>query len=268
MARGSHSALAEVRRQAILESLRDLGSVRNVDLAERFDVTQTTIRNDLEALEHRRAVVRVHGGAVAAGGIRNENRFEVARSENHPAKQAIGELCAGYVVSGSTVLLDVGTTTNEIAVALAARDTVRDVTVVTNSLSIVRTLEEAAHVNVIITGGTVRREQHSLVNPLAGLILDRIHADLAFLGCNGVHSTAGITNSNLAEVEVKQSMIRAAAKVMVAADSSKLGAISFATVCSVAMPVEIITDDAADPETINKLEESGASFAFAELTTK
>ena len=109
-------------------------------------------------------------------------------------KAAIGRRAADLVWPGATVVLDVGTTTTAVARALLQRTDLEGVTVVTNGLTIASELEAALdRFTVMLTGGTLRRMQHSLVDPMAGLLLDQVHADLAIIGCNGVDPHAGVT---------------------------------------------------------------------------
>ncbi len=206
------------------------GFVRVAELSAAFGVTTVTARADLDALERQGAIRRVHGGAVPASSVLEAERpdrepsFEEALAASVEPKRLIGEHAASLVRSGQSVILDVGTTTLQIARALRARDDLDDLVVFTNGLSIALELEdEIPRFTVVVTGGTLRPKQHSLVHPLAGSMLDEVHVDLAFIGCNGVDPVHGVTNSNLPEAAVKSLMLRAAARSIVVADGSKLG---------------------------------------------
>ncbi len=129
--------------------------------------------------------------------------------------------------------------------------------VVTNGLNIALELEKYAKIDVLVTGGMLRRLQHSLVNPYATLILSQIHADKLFLGCNGVNATVGITNVNMQEAEVKRAMIKAAKQVIVLADSSKIGVVAAAAVADISAVDTVITDAKADREEVAALQEAG-----------
>ena len=125
------------------------------------------------------------------------------------------------MADGDTVLLHVGTTTTAIARALVARADLRDVTVVTNGLTVALVLERAwPRISVVVTGGTLRPLQHSLVNPLGTVLLDGLNASIAFIGCNGVDGAGGVTNVNLPEAEVKRAMLLSARRPVVVADGS------------------------------------------------
>jgi DeoR family transcriptional regulator of aga operon len=158
------------------------------------------------------------------------------------------------VADGDTVLLDVGTTTTAIARALVARADLHEVTVVTNGLTVALVLERAwPRISVVVTGGTLRRLQHSLVNPFGTVLLDRLNASIAFIGCNGVDVRGGVTNVNLPEAEVKRAMLLAARRPVVVADGSKLGEVEVAKICDVSELSLVVTDASADPSILAEL---------------
>lgn len=197
--------------------------VRVADLSSRFGVSTVTVRTDLETLEAEGAIRRIRGGAMPVTAL-TERPFEQTRVEAQAQKAAIAVAAVDQLGSGMTVLLDVGTTTAAIAQELVARTDLRDLTVITNGLTIALALEAALdRLTVVVTGGTLRQLQHSLVPPLADVLLGRVRADVAFIGCTGVDGAVGVTNINLPETEVKRAMVAAAARVVVVADTSKLG---------------------------------------------
>ena len=156
------------------------------------------------------------GNMWMLGRLRNERGAD--------AKRRIGIAAAGLVESGDTIILDVGTTTAAVAVALAERQELRIVVVITNSLTIALTLEGSIpRLTVIVTGGTLRPLQHSLVSPYATRVLEDLRADMAFIGCTGLDPVNGVTNVNLPETELKRAMLTAAARTVIVADSSKFG---------------------------------------------
>lgn len=255
---------ARVRRDRILGELADADFIRVADLAERFAVSEVTIRADLDALGERGLLRRVRGGAVPRPAAPAEPAFEEAEVTAGREKRAIARQAAALVRSGDNVILDVGTTTTAVAHALAARDDLHDVTVFTSSLTIAMALEVAAdRLSVVVTGGTLRPRQHSLVEPLAGLVLRSIHADVVFLGCNGVDAVAGITNVNLPEAQIKQLMLRAAHRRIVCADASKLGTVALAEVCPLDDVDLLLTDDGADPALLRELRRTGLEVTVA-----
>jgi DeoR family transcriptional regulator of aga operon len=253
------------RQEQILSLVEQLGFVRVDDLAQRFGVSTVTVRSDLSALESHGRLRRVRGGAVPPSVLRAEQPFEVAAQDLAGEKSAIGRHAASLVADGDTVLLDVGTTTTAIARALVARSDLRDVTVVTNGLTVALELEPAwPRVSVIITGGTLRRLQHSLVNPLGTLMLDRLNASISFIGCNGVDAAGGVTNINLPEAEIKRAMVLAARRPIVVADASKLGEVEVAKVCDLAEVSMVITDASADPAVVEEITTAGCEVRIAD----
>lgn len=257
---------ARVRRNRMLELLRERDFVRVSELSDRFEVSEVTVRADLDTLEERGMLRRVRGGAVPRSAAPAERPFEEAEVAAADQKRAIARAAAAMVESGDTIVLDVGTTTTAIAEALAARDDLSEVTVFTSSLTIALALENATpRLTVVVTGGTLRPKQHSLVEPLAGLVLASIHVGTAFLGCNGVDPDAGITNVNLPETEVKRLILRASQRRVVCADASKLGQVSLAHVCDLDDIDRLITDEDADPELVAAIRETGLEVVVAPL---
>jgi DeoR family transcriptional regulator of aga operon len=214
---------AEERRARMLAVIEGASFTRVAELSERFGVSTVTVRGDLERLEADGAVTRIRGGAMPLRAPR-ERPFEQTQIEAAEQKERIAQAAVRHLASGMSVMLDVGTTTSAIARALVAHAELRELTVITNGLTIALALEPALdRIDVIVAGGTLRQLQHSLVPPLADGVLGRVHSDLAFIGCTGVDGVAGVTNINLPESEVKRAMIAAAARTVVVADSSKLG---------------------------------------------
>lgn len=218
---------AELRRARIAERVREDGILRVADAAAEFGVSEVTVRADLGRLEAAGLVRRVHGSALPVRGGPREEPLERVSARDAAAKRAIGRRAAGLVDSGTSVLLDVGSTTLAVAHALVdrvGRGELDELVVVTNGLSIALALEQAVpRITVVLTGGTLRPLQHSLVDPGASESLADMHVDLAILGCNGIDDEGRITNLNLAEAQVKRAMLAASAAHIVVADSAKLG---------------------------------------------
>ncbi|TFC26346.1 DeoR/GlpR transcriptional regulator [Cryobacterium sp. TMT2-18-3] len=253
---------AHQRREQIQRLVGERGFVRVRELREAFGVSGVTARADLDVLESAGTVQRVHGGAVPAappsGRPLREFSFEEALASSVLPKQQIGVLAAALVTSGQSILLDVGTTTLSLAHALLARTDLTDVVIITNGLSIALALEPAIpRFTVIVTGGSLRPLQHSLVEPLARTVLSQVHADLAFIGCNGVDAGYGVTNINLPEAGVKTLMLAAATRAVVVADASKLGQVHLGQVGPLRAFDTLVTDAAADEVRLAPLREAG-----------
>jgi len=251
----------QARRDRILALLRQNGQVRVADLAKTLGVSQVTVRADLEALEREGRLRRLRGGAVLWETRRFELPLEVTRTLHAKEKEAIGKRAAALVRDGDVVILDVGSTTTEMAKALSPG--LKDVVVITSALNIALLLEGHPGISVIVTGGRLRPLQHSLVNPFGTLLLEELNADKAFLGCNGVHPERGFTNTNLEEAEIKKAMVRAAREVYFLADHSKLLQVATAKIAPLSAAKALITDRKAEKEVLEALEKAGLAVEVA-----
>jgi DeoR family transcriptional regulator, aga operon transcriptional repressor len=227
--------LPATRRAALARLVATRGFLRVTDAAEWFAVSDVTIRTDLDVLEAEGALVRVHGGAMPTSAlVPQESSIESTRDRDAAAKRAIGRAAAQLVASGESVYLDAGSTALAVAEALADRQELEHLVVVTSGLATALALERAIpRFSVVVTGGTLRPLQHSLVSPFAAPMLDALHLDWAFIGCNGVDSDAGVTNVNLPEAEIKSRVMRIARRAVAIADSSKLGKVELARIGAV-----------------------------------
>ncbi|WP_374009783.1 DeoR/GlpR family DNA-binding transcription regulator [Leifsonia sp. LS-T14] len=255
---------AALRRERMLELIGQAGFARVSDLGEAFQVSDVTVRSDLDVLDREQSIRRVHGGAVLRAPGTREPSFEEALESSAEEKRRIGQAAAAMVVPGSSVLLDVGTTTAAIARALVEREELEGVTVITNGLTIALELERAIpRFDVVVTGGTLRPLQHSLVEPLAAVLLERLHADLAFIGCTGVDPSGGITNVNLPEADLKRVMVGSAERAVVVADGSKLGRTHLGRIAALDEVAELITGESAPADSVAALREAGLPVAVA-----
>ena len=231
---------AESRRRALAALLAEHGFVSVADASTRLGVSEVTLRADLTVLAARGVARRVHGGAVAAGSVR-ESPVEAAAARDAGLKRSIGVAAAALVSSGSSLMLDVGSTTHAVATALVARTDLSDVVVITNGLSIALTLEAAIpRFTVVVTAGTLRPLQHSLVDALAIETIRGLHADLAILGCSGV-ADGQVTNVNLPEAAVKRQMIASSSARVLVADASKFGRSDLSAVAPLAAFGTVVT---------------------------
>lgn len=257
---------ATTRRERMLQVIADRGFARVADLAELFRISDVTVRSDLAALEAGSGVRRVRGGAIApTGTVGTERTYEEASGTLAGEKARLAAHAAGMVLPGMSVLLDVGSTTTAIARALVARTELEDVTVATNGITVALELEQAVgRITVVVLGGTLRRLQHSLVDPWASFVLSKLHVDLAFVGCNGIDAERGITNLNLPEAEIKARMIAAAERTVVVADGSKLGQVHLATIAAVDEIGTILTGPSAPAAEIARLRRRGVDVVQVE----
>jgi DeoR family transcriptional regulator of aga operon len=255
---------ATVRRTRLADAIRTGGFLRVTDAAARLGVSEVTVRGDLAALEATGTILRVHGGAMPRTGSA-ERSLESSAERDVEAKRAIGRAAAAAVASGQSVFLDVGSTALAVAHALVERLDLTDVLVITNGLSIALALEPAIpRLTVIVSGGTLRPLQHSLVAPFAGASVESLTCDLAILGCNGVHVERGVTNVNLPETDVKRRVAAAARRTIVVADRTKLGATSLGVIAPIAEIDALITD--SEGREVDDLRSAGLAVTVAGST--
>jgi len=234
------------RQARIIQQLQENGFVEISQLSAQFGADRSTIRRDLQELALRGLVRRTRGGALAGPASGHADiPYAVKRIEHTPEKQAIGRHAAALVRDSEAVLLDSGSTTLQVALALRQRP---DISVVTNDLNIAMCLAESPRIQLIVTGGILLESVYTLVGPRTVEELRKLHVDRAFLGADAIHHEAGITNVTFVEVEVKRAMIAAAREVVVVADSSKFEHRALALVCGLEEIDLVLTDNGLDPE--------------------
>lgn len=246
--------LNEERRRAVLEILNREGRVLVLDLAKRFETSQVTIRKDLEDLHAHGLIHRTHGGALPAReGALEDPTLREKEKLHRKEKLRIAEAAARLVQEGQVVILDSGTTTTAIARALRH---FQNLTIVTNAVNIAAELSGTA-VDVILTGGTLRKNSFSLVGPIAEETLHRLHADLLFLGVDGFDVQYGLSTPNLLEAKVNRVMVDVAKRTVAACDSSKFGRRSLSLIAPPTALHEVITDRGAPKSDIRTLKKAG-----------
>ncbi|RCV58177.1 DeoR family transcriptional regulator [Marinitenerispora sediminis] len=208
-----------MRHQRLLDAVTD-GIQRVEDLAEALDVSPSTVRRGLTDLERAGKVVRTHGGAVPVPATGELSWTQKSR-RNSAAKRRIAEYAADLVQEGDVVLLDAGSTTTFVAERLAERT---GITVVTNGLGPLWALREAEGVDVLLTGGRLRQRRGSIVGEHTRGVLDRITADVAFLGADGLVPERGVNCPSPELAAVKELMLNRARRAVIVADSTKIGA--------------------------------------------
>ena len=247
-----------LRRERMLGEIKAREFMRVGELSSRFGVSEVTVRGDLDSLAAKGKVHRVGGGAIPRLLSSQEQLFEDSISSFAAEKVAIGRAAAGLLEDGETVLIDVGTTAAATARAIAARTELDDVVVFTNGLKTALELESASpKITVVVLGGTLRPPQHSLVDPMATVLLEQISVKTALLGCNGVDPVGGVTNIDLLEAEVKKRMLAAATQRIVLADGGKLGRVEMTRLCGVGDLDMVITGRSADPGVVDALRDRG-----------
>jgi DeoR/GlpR family transcriptional regulator of sugar metabolism len=248
--------LAEDRRQAIIHRVNQSGgaALQVSELAEEFAVTGMTIRRDLEYLEARGLVRRVHGGVVSRIDGLTWTPFLERRKESSRQKAQIGLLAASLIPDAGQVILDSGTTTLQIARHLSGRP---NLTVVTNSLSIAAVLARVFHGRAVQLGGDLRLDELCVVGPVAVRQLEQYSVDAAFISAAGFSLAKGATDTLLAEIEVKQAMLRSARRAILVVDSTKWQLERFSRFAELSMFHTIISDDGLPPDAIEQLQSTG-----------
>jgi DeoR family transcriptional regulator, aga operon transcriptional repressor len=256
--RHAEASSQAVRREQMLAAIQERHFLHVRELSGRFGISEVTVRSDLDVLAERGEVHRIRGGAIPLAPHERERPFEESETSYAAEKVAIGQAAAELVRDGEALLIDVGTTTAAAARAIAARPDLDGVVVFTNGLKTALELEAGyPRISVVLLGGTLRPLQHSLVDPLATIILEQITAQTLLLGCNGVHADGGVTNINLPEAEIKKRMIASAGRRVVLADGSKIGAVRLARLCGVEDVDLVITGESADPDAVEALRDRG-----------
>lgn len=251
------------RREAILDLLKQNGSVRVPELTERFHVSVETVRRDLESLENEGLLKRVYGGAIPVSRRSVEPAFQDRKDQNDREKQRIGALAASLIDEGDVVGIDLGTTTMELALALKARNI--HVIVITNSIPIAATLSESDVIEVILIGGRVRKNELSVGGDLLTEANIRMfQTDKMFLGVGGITETFGITDYRSEEAAFRRIGSERAKAVYALADHSKFGVVAMNHILD---PEEInilITDEKAPRAAVAAFREKGVQVLVAE----
>jgi DeoR family transcriptional regulator, fructose operon transcriptional repressor len=251
---------AEERRQLITERARHDGRVEVAALASEFAVTPETVRRDLSDLEHRGILRRVHGGAIPVERLRSEPDVADRAAMFAAEKNRIAMMALREVPAGGTVALDAGTTTGALAALLP---TDRELTVVTNAVTIALTLSVRPNVALHLIGGRVRGRTLATVGDAAVRALEDLRVDVAFVATNGVTVERGLTTPDPAEAAVKRAIVRTGRRVVLLADHSKLGQEHFVRFAELADIDLLITDPGLPADVGEQLTTAGLEVVLA-----
>ncbi|GGK82364.1 DeoR/GlpR family DNA-binding transcription regulator [Mangrovihabitans endophyticus] len=256
------------RWNALLELLTDSGRVSVEDAARRLDVSQATIRRDFDQLAQQQMITRTRGGAVASG-VSYDLPLRYKTAKHSAEKQRIGEAAARLVSPGTVVGLNGGTTMTEVARALAVRPDLNasgegaQLTVVTNALNIANELLVRSRMKIVVAGGVVRPQSFELVGPLGGALLKEVTLDTVLLGVDALDVELGAAAHHEGEAAMNSLMVARAKRVVVIADSSKLGGHAFARICPIGKIEVLVTDSGAAPGEVTALREAGVQVICA-----
>lgn len=247
---------AEERKREILKLLQVQGKVKTLALAERFEVSEPTIRRDINEMDEQGLLIRTHGGAIALEPAEQEPSFVEKSDRFLKEKEQIGRIAAAMIHDGDTVVMDTGTTTLMIARHMQAEN----VTVVTNSLDIAYELEHKPNIEILITGGIIRWNTRAMIGPVADAALERFRVDMAFIGANAVSLENGITTPNIGEADIKRKMMQVAKKTFVVLDHTKFDKTTFSRIADLNEISGIITDPGVSEETVRRYEQADVSI--------
>lgn len=244
------------RREQIIQRLRQHGSVQVNDLSAFFGVSTVTIRNDLTFLEKQGIALRAYGGAlVNDGSVQTTEPSVLAKSQlNMASKRSIASEAVQLIRPGHRVILDSGTTTCEIARQLRHH---RDIIVMTNGMNVASVLQEAEGVELLTTGGHLRRQSLSFYGTQAEQSLQNYHFDILFLGVDAIDPERGISTHNEDEARLNRIMCSVATQIIAVTDSSKFNHSSLHKIIDTQKIDKIITDNAIPPASLILLRNKG-----------
>jgi DeoR family transcriptional regulator of aga operon len=252
----------EDRLGIILQQLNETGSVGVEELARHLSLSQASIRRDLHLLEQQQLLTRTHGGAVASG-VLYELPMRYRGGQRHEAKRAIARRVAELLPAEVGSLgINGGSTTTEVARAVASRPGLR---VVTSALNIASELAVRSNIELVVCGGSVRSESYELVGPLAEMMLANINIDVAIVGVDGVDDVAGFTTHHEVEAHTNRALLRAAERVIVVADSSKIGKRGFAKITDIGSAADLVTDSGISRRDVEELERLGPTVHVVDV---
>jgi DeoR/GlpR family transcriptional regulator of sugar metabolism len=255
------SPLAEQRRDQLLELVRQKGFASLPELAETLEVSESTVRRDLEQLEESGAAKRTHGGVFYTGREPRLPHFVDRQSNQWEKKKLIGERAAELVEDGDTLLLDGGTTTYEVAQRLVGRS----VQVVTNSLPVANLFLTSPTTDVVLVGGYIHSRTGVAIGPYADEMIARLNVRRTILSAASINDE-GYYNSNLLLVATERAMMRAANEVIVVADSTKFGYRSLARVAELSEVQRLVVDNEITQDWRSKLIAAGVNVIVAGAT--
>jgi DeoR/GlpR family transcriptional regulator of sugar metabolism len=247
------------RQSEIVDLLQKAERLEVRRLAQRFEVSQMTIRRDLRLLEEQGFLVRTHGGGIPAGKL----RFLQSAFPHYavsPQKAAIGKLAASLIAPGKTLMIDAGTTSLEVARNLP-KDS--NITVATTSLCVLQELY-GSPMQLLLLGGYTRKDFPSLYGPMTEAMLKSFHVDILFIGCDGADSKSGFYASDLLISSLEQEMINIASRVVVVTESWKFGRKGFVRYAKPEQVHTLVTDARLSSTDRTNLTESGINVLIAE----
>ena len=239
----------EERQNRILQMLSKDQKILVDDLSRVFDVSHATIRNDLNQLSERGLLKRTHGGAVSITKVNFEQNSHEKLASHLQEKRRIADCACQLIEDGDTIVIDTGSTMAVFAEMINAKN----LTVVTNDLSIALTMEKHEDYRVVLLGGTVRNDYHCTLGPATIEQLKALHVDKAFVATNSITAKEGLSTPDLNHADIKRHMIASADQTILLATGNKFGRKSFAHFAATAELDVIVTDSSASENDLNAI---------------
>ena len=252
--------LAIERKNQILNKLKNEQRVLVTELAAYYQVTEETIRRDLDKLEKEGYATKTYGGAIWGNSTKTDLSNTIRNKTNVDAKNTIGELVNRLIEDGDHIMLDDSSTSLYIAKHLKEK---KKITVITNSIEILTELATVDGWTVMSTGGRLKPESLSLVGQQAQDMIEKFHVDRAVISCKGLDKQASITDSSEFHSSTKQSMIRSAKQTILALDSSKFDKTSFVTIATLRQIHTVVTEAKPDDSWLQLFREHGIQCVYA-----
>ena len=251
--------LAIERRNAIIARLNMDGKVIVTDLAQEFEVTEETIRRDLEKLDKEGIAKKTYGGAVANKSLNVDLPSSVRKRTNVELKQRIAEKISGMINDGDYVMVDASSTAMYVVKCIKQK---KNITLITNSVEILLELADKDDWNILSTGGTLKTGALALVGSTAEKMIRGFHVDIAVCSCKGIDISMGITDSNEKDSLMKQAIFASANRCVLAVDSTKFDRRAFTKVCDINEVDMIVTDKQPDERWIGYIEGQGVELVY------
>ncbi len=249
------------RRQSLLAMLRKQPGLSVPELALALDVSEGTVRNDLNALEQQNLLTRVHGGAILQDQFQNVS-FIRRYQQNAEAKLAIARQASALVNDDASILLDASSTAYYFAKALSKHQRLR---VITNGFEVARELAQNPSNTVILIGGIVNNESSSSTGLLSERIIEELHVEMAFLSCSGFSLERGMTEVHLGEAQLKRKMIESSRQLIALVDSSKFGKEDLTSFARPEKICRLFTDHHLSSDWLERLRQARVEFTICEV---
>ncbi len=249
------------RRNKLLSLLNEKESISVQEAAAYFSVAEETIRRDMSLLEEQSLLIRTHGGAVLSESARPEISYEMRRTINISGKDRIGREAAKLVDDGDTIILDASTSAYFLAKHIKNK---KNLTVISNAQNVIKELSEEEGIEIVSTGGVLRRKSMSYVGRIAEESLHNYHANKLFFSCMGFSLERGVTDSNGQESDIKKIMIACSQTICLLCDETKLDKVGYASTARAEDIDLLVTDQPLQRDFSQGLAALGINVIMAE----